>query len=98
MVEPAQITRLERAIGVVLRVGVASSSICLGAGLALTLTRAGALANLLIRVGIIVLLGTPVARVLVSVAEYALERDWIFTLLTLVVLIELIIGALAAVR
>ncbi len=98
MAGPVYTPRLERAIGVVLRVGVASSSICLGTGLALTFTSAAALANLLMRVGIIVLLGTPVARVMVSIAEYALERDWMFTLLTLVVLIELIVGALAALR
>jgi uncharacterized membrane protein len=90
--------RLERAIGVVLRVGVAASSICLGAGLVLAFTRPGTLANLLMRVGIMVLLGTPVARVLVSIAEYALARDWMFTVLTLIVLIELIVGALAAFR
>jgi uncharacterized membrane protein len=91
-----EITRLERTIGAVLRVGVTASSICLGAGLALTLTGAGLLANRLMRFGIVVLLGTPVARVMVSVAEYALQRDWTFTILTLIVLIELTIGAFAA--
>jgi uncharacterized membrane protein len=97
-VSTGEITRLERTIGAVLRVGVAASSICLGAGLALTLTGAGALANLLMRFGIIVLLGTPVARVMVSVAEYALQRDWTFTVLTLIVLIELTVGAFAALQ
>ena len=90
--------RLERAIGVVLRVGVVASSICFGAGLALTFAGMRAAADLLLQVGIVVLLGTPVARVAVSVVEYAQERDWTFTVLTLVVLVELAAGALASLR
>jgi uncharacterized membrane protein len=39
-----------------------------------------------------------VARVLVSIVEYAQQRDWTFTALTLIVLVELTAGALAALR
>jgi len=90
-------SRLERIIGGVLRAGVITSSICLGAGLVLTLVGgAAAAANALLQTGVIVLLATPVARVLVSIAEYAQQRDWRFTLLTLVVLVELLASAVAA--
>jgi uncharacterized membrane protein len=90
-------TRLERSIGGVLRAGVVTSSICLGAGLVLTLIGAAAtLANLLLHGGVIVLLATPVIRVIVSIVEYAQQRDWKFTLLTLVVLVELLASAVAA--
>ena len=90
-------TKLERSIRSVLRAGVNASSICLGLGLILSLTGgADAAANMLLQIGVLVLLATPVARVLVSIVEYAQQRDWKFTLLTLVVLVELLAGAVAA--
>lgn len=91
----AAAVRLERIIGVVLRVGVAASSVCLALGLALLLVGARA-SGLLLQIGIIILLATPVARVVVSIVEYAVERDWTFTLLTLVVLAELAASLMAA--
>jgi uncharacterized membrane protein len=85
---------LERSIGIVLHIGVIASSICLAAGLVLTFVGGvPAAANILLHAGIIVLLSTPVARVLVSVAEYAQQRDWKFTL---IVLVELLASAVAA--
>ena len=89
--------RLEQSIGGVLRAGVITSSICLGAGLVLTLMGiATTVASLLLHSGVIALLATPVIRVLVSISEYAQQRDWKFTLLTLVVLVELLASAVAA--
>ncbi len=43
-----------------------------------------------------VLLETPVARVVVSVAEYVVERDWGFATLTAIVLLELLASAIVA--
>ena len=89
--------RLEELIGGVLRAGVIASSICLGAGVVVSLIGAApAFANALLQTGIVVLLATPVARVLVSVVDYAQQRDWRFTLLTLIVLVELLASAVAA--
>jgi uncharacterized membrane protein len=88
-------TRLERTIGLVLRVGVAASSILLAAGLILALLHAPG-AQWLLHLGIVTLLATPVARVLVSIAEYASERDWTFVALTAIVLVELLASAVAA--
>jgi uncharacterized membrane protein len=88
--------RLERIIGFVLRVGVAASTICLALGLLLSFAGVPA-AALFLRIGIVVLLATPVARVCVSIAEYVAERDWMFTILTLIVLAELAGGLIAAV-
>ena len=91
------VQRLERVVGIVLRAGVTISSICLAAGLALALVRgADTSAKLLLQIGIIVLLSTPVARVAVSIGEYAIERDWPFVALTAVVLLELVASAVAA--
>ena len=90
-------SRLEHLIGGVLRAGVTASAICLGAGLVLSfIGGSGAIASVLLHTGIVVLLATPVARVLVSMVEYAQQRDWTFTLLTAIVFIELLAGAVAA--
>jgi uncharacterized membrane protein len=90
--------RLEVVIGVVLRAGVMLSSACLAIGLVLSLSLAAAAsaAGILLQVGILVLLATPIARVLVSVSEYIRERDWRFTTLTLIVLVELLSSVVAA--
>jgi uncharacterized membrane protein len=90
--------RLEQTIGVVLRVGVTTSSVCLAIGLVLDLLGGSAAAGsaVLLRVGIVVLLATPVARVVVSIVQYANERDWAFVALTAIVLAELLASAAAA--
>lgn len=90
-------TRLERSIAAVLRAGVLASSICLAAGLGLTLTGAAhATAGLFLELGILILICTPVARVVISTVEYIAERDWQFATLTAIVLLELIASAIAA--
>ncbi len=90
-------TRLERIIGVLLRVGVSASSACLAAGLALSFVDAAAPAShILLQTGVVVLLATPVARVVASIVEYGLQRDWVFVALTLTVLMELLASAVAA--
>ena len=89
--------KLERVIGIVLRAGVIISSICLAAGLVLSLaTDDGAAATVLLNAGIVVLLATPLARVIVSTVQYVGERDWRFATLTFIVLLELVASAVAA--
>ena len=88
-------TRIERTIGTVLRVGVLVSTVALAAGLVLELLDAPG-AQQLLTLGILTLLATPVARVLVSIVEYAAERDWRFVTLTAIVLVELLASAVAA--
>jgi len=90
-------TRLERSIGMVLRAGVAASSACLAIGLAMTLAGAAPpVAALLLKIGVLVLLCTPVARVVISTFEYVSARDWPFAALTAIVLLELLASAIAA--
>jgi uncharacterized membrane protein len=89
--------KLEQSIGFVLRAGVIVSSVSLTAGLLLSLTvSGGAIAAVLLNAGIIVLLATPLARVVVSTVEYVRERDWPFATLTFIVLLELVASAIAA--
>ena len=89
--------RFEQLIGRVLRIGVITSSACLAVGLILSLTPLSAPASVLLNAGILVLIATPAARVAFSVVQYAIARDWTFTLLTSIVLLELVGGAIAAV-
>jgi uncharacterized membrane protein len=92
-----ELKRLERIVGTVLRVGVTTSTASLAVGLLLSFVpAASALSTLLLQIGLIALLATPAARVIVSVVEYAAARDWTFALLTAIVLVELTASAVAA--
>jgi len=89
--------RLEVAIGRLLRAGVLMSSLCLAGGLILTIAGvSSAVADMALSAGLLVLLATPVARVVVSVGSYARERDWMFVVLTIGVLVALAGSAVAA--
>jgi uncharacterized membrane protein len=88
--------RLERTVGKILRVGVAACTVCLALGLLLSsVGQRSNLGHALITVGLWILMGTPVARVAASVAEFAAERDWRFVILSSVVLLE-ICGSIVA--
>ena len=89
--------RLEAVIGRLLHAGVVTSSVCLAGGLMLTVAGVfPAVANAALGAGLIVLLATPIARVIVSAGGYARERDWVFVLLTIGVLVSLAGSVLAA--
>jgi len=91
------VDRLERILGRLLGIGVSASSVCLAAGLLMTLAGGNnAVARALLAAGIGVLLVTPVARVAVSSVGYAMRRDWLFVTLTLVVFGELLASIVAA--
>jgi uncharacterized membrane protein len=91
------LTRLERSIGTVLRAGVIVSSGCLGLGLVLSLIHvAPAVSGFLLQAGLLTLIATPAARVVISIVEYTATREWPFVLLTTIVFIELLASAGAA--
>jgi uncharacterized membrane protein len=78
---------LEPAIGIVLRVGTVVASVALAIGFILSFTPAAhALSHALLVAGIFVLLLTPVARVVVSLIDFVLNRDWLFVALNTIVL------------
>ena len=91
--------RLERWLRRILGVGAVSSTSLLAAGLVLQL--AGALphvATVMTHAGLIVLIATPVARVVASVVDFTISRDWLFTTLTALVLVILLGSLLVAIR
>ncbi len=92
----ADLDRLERVLGTILRAGSFASTAILAVGLLITLVVPSYRpAHTITRVGLLVLLLTPVARVVASVFEYVHERDWLFALMTLIVLV-IILGSLLA--
>jgi uncharacterized membrane protein len=84
------LARLEHKLGQLLVTGVIASAVLLAAGLIFWLSNPGApRAQSLLNSGLIVLMATPIMRVIVSVAEYVRLRQWFFVAVTLVVLTEL---------
>jgi len=99
MTERPSLDDLELTLGRLLGIGVTLSSLTLGAGLLAALTLGnGAIATFLLTAGVLLLLATPIARVVVSSVGYAQRRDWLFVVLTLIVLAELIASIVAALR
>ena len=82
-------TSFERALGRTLGIGVIVSTALLAAGLLLALARPGPLAERLLQAGLLVLMGTPMARVLLSCVEYVRQRDWFFAVNAFGVLVVL---------
>ncbi len=94
-----ELGRMEKLLGRVLGAGLAVSVVVLAAGLALTLAgTAPAAADRILRIGLIILMATPVARVVAATLEYAMERDWAFLAITLSVLAVLFASLVAALR
>lgn len=71
-------TPFERALGRTLGIGVATATALLAAGLLLSLLHPAAISGILLQAGLLVLMGTPIARVLLSCVEYIRQRDWFF--------------------
>ena len=95
--ERSGMERLETTIGEVLRFGTITSSTMFAVGLLITVVGYQPMvAQLLLVTGLIILLATPPARVVVSVIEYIRERDWTFVVLTLIVLLALAGSVVAA--
>jgi uncharacterized membrane protein len=90
-------------LGRLLTVGMALSAACLVAGLILSLvdraqTSQAAPPHLLLDVGLIVLMVTPLVRIVASLAEELRARNWFFAAVTLVVVTVLCATLWTAVR
>jgi uncharacterized membrane protein len=95
--DDATLERLERQLGWLLVTGVASSALCLTLGLALMMFSVEhAWSERLLTTGLLILMATPMLRVVVSIVEYVRIREWFFVLTTFIVLAELVGGVLYA--
>jgi uncharacterized membrane protein len=92
-----ELERLERVVGRVLRIGSLTSASILAVGLLALVVPSFAPARTIIRVGLFVLLLTPVARVVASVVEYVRDRDWLFASLAFIVLVIVLASLLVGI-
>jgi uncharacterized membrane protein len=87
----AAIDRLELQVGRLLQAGVMLATVCLGAGLVLWFVLgATRVVNAILTGGLIVLMLTPLARVVASLIAYVRLRDWFFVVTTVMVFVVLI--------
>ena len=94
-----RLERLEVMLGRILLTGVLSSSACLALGLVLLMLGGyPVVASRVLAAGLIVLMGTPILRVVVSLVEYLRMRDWWFAATTIVVLAVLMGTVAVALR
>jgi len=84
------IERLEIQVGRLLKAGVWLASACLAGGLVLWTITGGPAATTLLTGGLIVLMLTPLARVVASFVAYVKLGDWFFAGLTMVVFAVLV--------
>lgn len=86
MIDDDAIARLEIQLGRVLFAGVTSAAVCLAVGLVIWMTGAYLRAATgLLSAGLIILMMTPIARVIASMIVYIRLRDWFFVATTLMV-------------
>jgi uncharacterized membrane protein len=90
-----RLERLEVMLGRVLLAGVLLASGCLAVGLIMWMAGGYPIAaDRVLAAGLIVLMATPILRVVVSLVEYLRMRDWLFAATTIVVL-AVLMGAVA---
>lgn len=86
----AALVRLEHQLGRLLVTGVSLAALCLVGGLVLFVAdHDSTLAVKVLNLGLIVLMATPILRVIASIVEYVRIRDWFFVITTVAVLAEL---------
>jgi uncharacterized membrane protein len=78
--------RLERQLGRLLFAGLMAAAACLTVGLVLWMSGVDTtVANAILTVGLVVLMVTPLARVMASLVAYIRMRDWFFVATTVMV-------------
>lgn len=90
---------LERQLGRLLYAGVMSAAACLAIGLALWMAgMRAAVSNTILTTGLIILMLTPLARVVTSLVVYVRMRDWFFVATTVAVFVVLLLAWLVKSR
>ena len=91
--------RLERQLGRLLLIGVSTATLLLLVGLVVLIAGpAGSITGSLLTAGLIILMATPMLRVVVSLVEYVRMGEWAFVVTTFVVLVEIAVGVVVALR
>jgi uncharacterized membrane protein len=91
------IGRLEIHLGRLLQAGVLTSAACLAVGLGIWMSNASPrISTPLLTAGLLILMATPILRVVVSLIEYMRMRDWFFVGTTLFVFGVLLVSLAVA--
>ena len=89
--------RLEMSLGRLLHIGVVASAVSLAAGLLLLMLRGpSAMSSGALTLGLVILMATPIMRVIVSLVAYIRMRDWFFVVTTVMVFVLLGVTVLLA--
>lgn len=93
------LAELEARLRQVFVAGLAASAASLALGLIMYFASPdGREASWLLNAGLLILMATPLLRVVVSIVEYLRMRDWLFVGLTLAVLAQLMVTMIYALR
>jgi uncharacterized membrane protein len=96
---PESLARLEQYLGRLFAIGLSLSAAALVCGLALFLFLPEAPSRTwFLNAGLVILMATPILRVVVSVIEYVKMGDWFFVVATIVVLLELSVTMIFALK
>jgi uncharacterized membrane protein len=100
MTAPSEpLARLERHLGRLFAIGLSLSAAALVCGLAMFLWWPEAPSRTwFLNAGLVILMATPILRVVVSVIEYIKMGDWFFVAATIIVLLELSVTMIYAFR
>ena len=90
--EKGEVVAIELVLARLLRVGSVIAAALLAAGIVTMVVGLTTLAPKLISAGLVVLMGTPVLRVIAAGIIFLKERDWYFALFSLVVLCAVAAG------
>jgi uncharacterized membrane protein len=90
--------QIEERIGKLLTIGTATSSALLAVGLVLWIVKGPqGLASALLNAGLVVLIATPIGRVIASAIGFTLQRDWQMVMMTGLVLASLAASLVVAI-
>ncbi len=92
-----RLSRFERHLGWLLICGVMLSAAALALGLVLLVfSPASPASGHFLAAGLLILMATPMLRVVLSIVEYIRMREWVFVVTTVVVLTQLAVGVFYA--
>ena len=97
MASNQSLDRLEHNLGRLLQGGVLTSAACLAFGLIVWMAAGPTrLSSGALTLGLIVLMATPIMRVIVSLVAYIRMRDWFFVMTTIAVFVLLTVTVVLA--
>jgi uncharacterized membrane protein len=96
--KPERLTNADHRVAVMLRAGAYGSMVMLLTGWLLWATVSGPSGPWVMRAGVLVLMATPVMRVITLLLLYFHARDWKYALISFVVLLIVLVSSLLGIK